>query len=182
MVTRSRGVVAALAVFALAVTLYLTRGRRPPLPGRAPASRSAPAADQVPRIDLARLTAPRPQTRLGERDLFSFAETPGAAAAARDDEEDDSPEVAMATPPPQPVDIAPTPTPLPPLNVKFIGALESKAGLKVAVLMTERREVLTGQTGEVVANRFRIVKIGFESVDIQELGSDQVRRIPLRGN
>ena len=34
----------------------------------------------------------------------------------------------------------------------------------------------------MVANRFRIVKIGLESVDIQEVGSDQVRRIPLKGN
>jgi hypothetical protein len=42
--------------------------------------------------------------------------------------------------------------------------------------------VLTGQPGEVVGNRFRIVKIGLESVDVQEVGSDQVRRIPLRGN
>ena len=50
------------------------------------------------------------------------------------------------------------------------------------MLMTERKEVLTGQVGEMVANRFRIVQIGLESVDIQEVGSDQVRRIPLKGN
>ena len=48
--------------------------------------------------------------------------------------------------------------------------------------MTDRNEVLTGQVGEVVGNRVRIVKIGLESVDIQEVGSDQVRRIPLKGN
>ena len=50
------------------------------------------------------------------------------------------------------------------------------------MLMTERSEVLTGQVGEMVGNRFRIVKIGLESVDIQEVGSEQVRRIPLKGN
>ena len=48
--------------------------------------------------------------------------------------------------------------------------------------MTDRKEVLTGQVGEVVANRYRIVKIGLESVDVQEVGSDQVQRIPLKGN
>jgi len=75
----------------------------------------------------------------------------------------------------------PTPTPLPPLNIKYIGAVERR-GAKVAMFMTERGEVLTGQAGEMVANRFRIVKIGLESVDIQEVGSEQVRRIPLKGN
>jgi hypothetical protein len=74
------------------------------------------------------------------------------------------------------------PPPLPPLNIKYIGVLENKRGLKVAVLMTDRKEVLTGQVGEVVANRLKIVRIGIESVDVQEVGSEQVRRIPLKGN
>jgi len=80
-----------------------------------------------------------------------------------------------------PVVTAPTPPPLPALNVKYIGAVEGKRGLKVAVLMTDRKEILTGQAGEVVANRIKIVRIGLESVDVQEVGSDQVRRIPLKG-
>jgi hypothetical protein len=87
--------------------------------------------------------------------------------------------VMEETPPPVTV---PTPPPLPPLNIKYIGAFEGNKGLKVAVLMTDRKEVLTGQVGEVVANRYRIVKIGLESVDVQDVGSEQVRRIPLKGN
>ncbi|MFN8096071.1 MAG: hypothetical protein U0599_28300 [Vicinamibacteria bacterium] len=53
--------------------------------------------------------------------------------------------------------------------------------MKVAILLTDRREVLTGQAGEVVANRYRIAKIGLESVDLEEVGTGQSRRIPLRG-
>ncbi|HUG53606.1 MAG TPA: hypothetical protein VMR21_08390, partial [Vicinamibacteria bacterium] len=68
------------------------------------------------------------------------------------------------------------------MNIRYIGAFEGRHGLKVAVLMTDRKEVLTGQAGEVVANRIKIVRIGLESVDVQELGSGQVRRIPLKGN
>jgi hypothetical protein len=85
----------------------------------------------------------------------------------------------VATPPPI---TTPTPPPLGPLNIKYIGQFEGRRGLKVAVLMTDRREVLTAQAGQVVANRYRIVRIGIESVDVQEVGSDQVRRIPLKGN
>jgi hypothetical protein len=68
------------------------------------------------------------------------------------------------------------------LNLKYIGSLENAKGLKVAVLLTDRNEVVTGQTGEVVANRYRIVRIGFESVEVLDVGSGQTRRIPLKGN
>ena len=72
---------------------------------------------------------------------------------------------------------------MPPLTVKYIGSLaDDGRGLKVAVLLNERKEVLTGGVGEVVANRFRIVSIGLESVDLQDMGSDRVQRIPLEGN
>jgi hypothetical protein len=77
------------------------------------------------------------------------------------------------------VPVAPS---LPPLNLKYIGSVENKAGVKVAVLLTDRREVLTGQAGQVVANRYRIARIGLESVDLEDVGSGQSRRIPLKGN
>ena len=76
----------------------------------------------------------------------------------------------------------PTPPPLPRSTSSTLARSKTKKGLKVAMFMTDRKEVLTGQAGEVVANRFRIVQIGLESVDIQEVGSEQVRRIPLKGN
>ncbi len=70
--------------------------------------------------------------------------------------------------------------PLPPLNLKFIGSLDNARGLKVAILVTERNEILTGKVGEVVANRYKIGKIGFESVDLEDVTSGQTRRIALR--
>jgi len=129
----------------------------------------------LPRIDLARLDRPRPESGVGHRDLFDFAAPPPTPPPPMPS----APPVMEETPPPVTV---PTPPPLPPLNIKYIGAFEGKKGLKVAVLMTDRKEVLTGQVGEVVANRYRIVKIGLESVDVQDVGSEQVRRIPLKGN
>ena len=61
-------------------------------------------------------------------------------------------------------------------------ATRHKAGVKVVVLLTDRREVLTGQAGQVVANRYRIARIGHESVDLEDVGTGQSRRIPLKGN
>ena len=52
----------------------------------------------------------------------------------------------------------------------------------MAVLVTDRNEVLTGQSGDVVANRYRIARIGIESVDLEDVATGQSRRIPLKGN
>jgi hypothetical protein len=68
------------------------------------------------------------------------------------------------------------------MNLKFIGSVGNEAGVKVAVLVTERNEVLTGQPGQVVANRYRIERIGIESVDLEDVGTGQSRRLPLKGN
>jgi hypothetical protein len=77
---------------------------------------------------------------------------------------------------------APPPTTLPPFGVKYVGSVE-RGGLRVAVLLSDdRKEILTGREGDIVANRLRIVRIGFESVEVQDVGSDRPRRIPLRGN
>jgi hypothetical protein len=129
------------------------------------------------RIDLARLETPRPIAPLGKRDLFDFGVPPTVPTP----EPTPPPPSEVAEMAPPPVTVA-TPPPPPPLNIKYIGALEDKKGLKVAMFLNERKEVLTGQPGQMVANRFRVVRIGLESVDIQELGSDQTRRIPLKGN
>jgi hypothetical protein len=69
------------------------------------------------------------------------------------------------------------------LSVKYIGAMEDKKrGLKVAILLTDRQEILTGRAGDVIANRLKIVNIGLESVDVQDVGAQSVRRLPLKGN
>jgi hypothetical protein len=133
----------------------------------------------LPRIDLARLdAAPRPAP-LGARDPFDYGPPPRSTAAALSPEA--APPPAQSTPVPSAAS-GPPPEPVPPpLNLKYVGSLRSDAGLEVAVLLTDRDEVLTGRAGEVVAHRYKIVNIGLESVDLQEIGTDRTRRLPLRG-
>jgi hypothetical protein len=129
--------------------------------------------DVIPRIDLKRVDAAPHDSKAGERDIFEFGRPPEPEA---------TPPPVMATPVPV-ADLEPTPPPvptLPPLNLKFIGSLDNSRGLKVAILVTDKNEILTGKVGEVVANRYRIGKIGFESVDLEDVTSGQTRRIALR--
>jgi hypothetical protein len=173
---------AVAAVALLAVGWVLLRDTTSAAP---PAGPAAPEAGRpsgkheadLPRIDLARLDRPRPKSGVGQRDLFDFATPPPTPPPPLPS----APPVAVVETAPAVVE-SPTPPPLPPLNLKFIGSFEGRKGLKVAVLMTDHKEVLTAQAGEVVANRYRVVKIGLESVDLQEVGTERVRRIPLKGN
>jgi hypothetical protein len=170
---------AAVAVGALlALALFVWARVEAPAPGGAAAATPAPSAravSEVPRIDLARLDAERPDSAAGSRDVFDFGgpapPPPGAGPGV---------EALPGTPPPT-VAIEPTPTPLPSLSVRFVGAVET-GGTRVAVLMTDKKEILTGQAGDVVANRLRIVRIGLESVDVQDVGGGAPRRLPLRAN
>src|SRR4030042_79022 len=68
--------------------------------------------------------------------------TPGGAAAG-----------ATGGAPGDAVASGPVTPSLPPLNLKYIGSVESKAGVKVAVLLTDRKEILTRQTRQVGAHR-----------------------------
>jgi len=183
---REKRLLGALALAAVAVAAWALRhlDTGPAVLGRTQAERPLPA---VPRIDLTRIDAPRGEDPAGRRDLFAFGR------AAEPEEGRTPPPVVVTPPAPSGAGGAPgapgssvaalpvTPS-LPPLNLKYIGSVENRAGVKVAVLVTDRREVLTGQAGQVVANRYRIARIGLESVDLEDVASGQSRRIPLKGN
>ena len=180
MVKNRRAVYGALAGLVLVIAVYaLTRNNRSAGVSLSLSGRRAPktASGELPRIGLDRLQQPHGGIELGRRDIFDFGPPP--------------PTPKPPPPPPTPVPSPPSEEELaaraaasaPPINVKYIGSLaDDGRGLKVAVLLNERKEVLTGGVGEIVANRFRIVSIGLESVDLQDMGSNRVQRIPLRGN
>jgi hypothetical protein len=129
----------------------------------------------LPRIGLERLDSERGVTELGQRDLFAFGPPPTLAARPPT-----PPPARPATvPTPRPAAVAAAPAAAP-LQVSYIGKVEGQ-GARVAVLLRDDKEVLTGREGDLVANRLRIVKIGLESIDVQEVGSDRVRRLPLEG-
>ena len=187
---REKGLLGLLAAAVVAIGVWALRHPdAPTVLGRPRPERPMPP---VPRIDLARLDAPHADSEAGRRDLFAF----GAVREPEAPSEGGAPPPAFTPPssgmagpggagvgaPGDTVASGPVTPSLPPLNLKYMGSVESKAGVKVAVLLTDRKEVLTGQAGQVVANRYRIARIGLESVDLEDVGSGQARRIPLKGN
>ena len=73
-----------------------------------------------------------------------------------------------------------TPTPWPILNISLIGIVDNGAGRRIGSFVKDGEILLVGQAGQVLGNAFRVIRIGAESAEIEELGSSRTRRIPLK--
>jgi hypothetical protein len=121
------------------------------------AGRPAGAAPVAP-VKLDALTSARQQPSGTERNPFRYQPKP-------------------APPPPKPAMPVPTvteaprppvptgPPPPPPIPLKFIGILERANGEKWAVL-SDGKATMHGRDGDIVDGRYRIVKIGAESIEL----------------
>ncbi len=76
------------------------------------------------------------------------------------------------TPPPQY-----TPPPPPPINLKFYG-YANRSGRK-SIFLSQNDTVFTAREGDIVAGRYRVVKINPTSVEIQDVLSNNTQTIPL---
>ena len=142
--------------------------------GRAPKSAAAPAP---PNVHLDALNGERPKPESGERDLFRFKpKAPPPAPAAPP-----SRPVQPATPV---VPAAPAgPAPPPPITLKFIGLVEApEHGQKIAILSDGRNAPFYGKEGAIIEGRYRILKIGVESVELAYVDGRGRQTIRLTGS
>jgi len=173
-----------LAVIAAAGGLFVLLRPGPAPPGDAARSSSAPDGRtqgelnfvaRLPEIPLDELDSARPQFALG-RNLFRYPPPP-------------------PPPPPSPEELArlrreaeelarrralePPPKVLPTIDFKFAGYVETPKG-KIAAL-SRGDQILLAQEGEIVDRRFKIVRIGFESITVGFVGEDATRQLPITG-
>jgi hypothetical protein len=96
-----------------------------------------------------------------KRNLFRFEQRAReSAATAKPDLPAPTPTLPSPTPP------AETTPAVTPIQLKFIGIVE-KADLKLAVLIQgEGRAPMFGKEGDIIDGRYRILKIGVESIDL----------------
>lgn len=138
------------------------------------------AGSEVPAIGLGRLGRADLETASPSRDVFKFG---------RDSRADlfpvPAPVIKLPPLPPTPFPTPepdPTPTPWPALNVSLIGIVDNGAGRKIASFVKDGEILLVGLPGQVLGNAFRVIRIGTESAEIEELGSGRTRRLPLKTN
>jgi len=183
---RSRQLVLGALVVVLVVVIVKmwpgTSAERAPTSNRAagPTSAARPqgaaAAPAPPAVHLEVLNAERPKPEGAERNLFRFKEkAPPVAAQAPIPRIQPEEPPAPAGPPPPP--------PIPPITLKFIGIVEAPShGEKIAILSDGRNAPFYGKEGAIIEGRYRILKIGVESVEIAYADGRGRQTIRLTGS
>ena len=112
-----------------------------------------------PHVDLEALSGPRPGPERPRRNPFRLgAEAPPPAATPAS--------VSGSTPVPPANAGPPLPPPPPPIPLKFIGSLTAATTGRIAVL-SDGKFVYYGREGDIIDGRYRVVKIGEESLQIE---------------
>src|SRR6266550_5770426 len=141
-----------------------TGGTTPAARGTTPAARKQQAAaPEAPGVHLEALSGERPKPGAADRNLFRFKPKPPPPAP---------PPPVIVPPPTAPVNPGPPgpppgPPPPPPIALKFIGLMESPTQKqKIAVLSDGRNAPFLGKEGDIIEGRYRILKIGVESIEL----------------
>jgi hypothetical protein len=149
--------------------------------GGAPASRQTAPEATVPVVDvkLEALAAARPDPIDEGRSPFRFQpKAPPPPLPAPPGASRPGSTVGPGGEAPKPVPTGPPPPP--PISLKFIGVYEA-GGRKVAVL-SDGRATIHGREGEVVEGRYRIVRIGVESIEMEYTDGRGRQLIRLTGS
>ena len=163
---------ASIALVVLAIAMWTQRaGGRPSntgAPAAVPAANGAQTGQTPPfaGVNLEALESERPEPDEGTRNPFRFKQPPPQAPLPTTGGKPSTPLT-----PPTPVETGPPQPPPPPrIMLKYIGDVADplKAGAKIAIL-TDGRNVFQGREGEVIEGRYRIMRIGVESVDLAYL-------------
>jgi hypothetical protein len=147
-------------------------------PPSSPQARAAAARgrDAVEEVRLAKLEQEWPAVGDSRRNPFTMAPAPpppSAAASAPSKPVEEAPVVAVPTGPPPP-------PPIPPITLKFIGVISSDSIGKIAGL-SDGKFVYRGREGQIIEGRYRIVKIGEESIQIEYVNGTGRQTIRLSG-
>lgn len=114
---------------------------------------------EAPDVRLEALEAERAKPAAGERNLFEFGERRSATVAPTADR--------LPRLPPPPVAAGPPPAPaVPPIMLKFIGVVEATEKSQTYAVLRDDRGVYHGREGDIVEGRYRILRIGAESIEL----------------
>jgi hypothetical protein len=131
-----------------------------------------PTTVTAPDVHLQALSEDKPEPEApASRDLFRFkpkAPPPRAATPA--------PPTVNTPPPP------PAPTGPPPISLRFIGLLEAPEHAQKIAVLSDGRGIYQGREGDIIEGRYRILRIGVESIEMAYLDGRGRQTIRLSGS
>jgi len=160
------------AVLLLAIATWAMQRDAPPASGaNAPAGTTAAATTQSPTsqvadVDLKSLEAERPEPAESTRNPFRFKPRPAPPPSAAIITQREQQAAAAAQAATGPVE----PPPPPRIPLKYIGDMTDpkNPGKRIAIL-SDSRGTYYGREGDEVEGRYRIVRIGVESIELAYL-------------
>jgi hypothetical protein len=162
---RARGwLLGALGVALVALVAYQMwpdNSAAEPVPASNPRATAAGTGEQLDpaelKVRLDALAAKRPDFDSGERNPFRFQPPPAPPPKQPPVQ---APVVPIGPP------LPPPPPPIPPITLKFMGTVE-RPGLLLAALTDCKGFSYAAREGEIVDGRYRLVKVGLESVILE---------------
>jgi hypothetical protein len=185
--TVTLGVLVAVLVAILAFQFWpsaeqasVPAGARPQ--GRTAASgRTGTAPSQVPQVvdvQVGRLEEEPPPVDDTGRNPFRFRPKAPPPPPPRPDP---PPAAAGATDPALPPGTPPPPPPPPPIALKFIGLVSGNGTTGKVAVLSDGKFVYYGREGDIIEGRYRVVKIGEESVQMEYVDGRGRQTIRLSG-
>jgi hypothetical protein len=126
---------------------------------------AADSLDPRLRLDLLKLSEDTEYKGAGRNIFRAEVEIPQPVADAR-------------KPKPEPPPPPPPPPGPPPIDLKFVG-FASGTGEPTQVFLTQHDDIFVAKEGEIVNRRYKVMKINANSVEIQDLLSNNRQTIPL---
>lgn len=141
----------------------------------------AAAADRtgVQNVELEALKQPRPEIASGDRDPFRFKpQAPPLPPTGG------GPNGGGAGNPGGVVGpvVPPGPPPRPPIPLRFIGVVDKTAHKQKVAVLSDGRGVFYGAEGDIIEGRYRIVRIGVESIEMVYVDGRGSQTIRLSGS
>ena len=87
-----------------------------------------------------------------------------------------NPATAGPTTPPPP----PPPPPAPSIPLKFYGVAAPPGSVHKKAFLTDGEEIFIAQEGEVIAKFYKIVRIGVNTIELEDSRSKQKQSLPLQ--
>ena len=164
---------AAAAVFVALLVIARPLWNRPAIPAEQSSNQSVAAAALPPvttvvALDLDRLRAVGGELKGSERDPFRFRPKPPPPAPRVQTPVVFAPPVPTGPPPP------------PPIPLKFIGAM-TVGGQRIAAFSDPRGNTFNGKEGDVLEGRYRLLRIGPDSVDLSYVDGQGRQSIRMTG-
>jgi hypothetical protein len=130
----------------------------------------------VPDVHLEALQAERPQPDDSvTRNLFRFGRPPAPPPREA------PPPSTAAPPPPPPRPTAPPAPTVPPIPLRFIGVMTLANGTRIASLKDDR-DVYFGAEGAEILGRYKILRVGEDSIEVAYLDGRGRQTIRLSGS